>query len=427
MTNLKYHLFILGCQMNHSDGERIAAVLNSIGYTQTDDENEADLIIVVACSVRQSAIDRIYGKIKNWHKLKETKPLITAVTGCLLPKDKQLMEQKFDLAFDISELSELPAMLKANKNEFKNIKNYFNIHPVPKSSFQVYIPIMTGCNNFCTYCAVPYTRGREKSRSSQDILKEVQSYIDKGYKEITLLGQNVNSYGNDLKNEIKFPELLKKVNDLQGNFWLRFLTSHPKDMSDELIEVMREGEKICEYLHLPVQAGDDKVLKRMNRKYTIKHYKGLIKKVRKAIPGITITTDTIVGFPSETRWQFNKTKRLYKQMAYDMAYIGKYSPRSGTVSATWEDNITLEEKKRRERILTKIMEKSALKHNKKLLNKTETILVEEYDGKYIIGKTRSGRPAKALSKKDLTGEFVDIIISSVHAYSLSGKIKGAND
>lgn len=412
--------------MNHSDGERISAVLNSIGYTQTDDENEANLIIVVACSVRQSAIDRIYGKIKNWHKLKKTKPLITAITGCLLPQDKQLMEKKFDLAFDISELSNLPTMLKANKNEFKNIKNYFNIHPIAKSSWQVYIPIMTGCNNFCTYCAVPYTRGREKSRNSQDILKEVQLYINKGYKEITLLGQNVNSYGNDLDNEIKFPELLKRVNNLPGNFWLRFLTSHPKDMSDELIEVMKTGDKICEYLHLPVQAGDNNVLKRMNRKYTIKHYKQLIKKVRLAIPNITISTDTIVGFPGETKWQFNKTKRLYKQMAYDMAYIGKYSPRSGTVSATWEDNITLEEKKRREKILTKVMEKSALKHNKKLLNNIETILVEKYDGKYIIGKTRSGIPAKASSEKDLTGKFVDILIDNVHAYSLSGKIKEAS-
>lgn len=426
MSKPKYYLFILGCQMNYSDSERIATVLNALNYEQTDQENQADLIIVVACSVRQSAIDRIYGKIKNWQKIKEKKPLITAVTGCLLPKDKLLMESKFDLAFDISELAALPKLLKVKQNDFKNIKNYFDIHPIPKSTYQVYIPIMTGCNNFCTYCAVPYTRGREKSRASKDILKEVQEYITKGYKEIILLGQNVNSYGNDLKNEIKFPELLKQVNDLPGNFWLRFMTSHPKDMSDELIKVMKEGDKLCPYLHLPVQSGSDKILQKMNRKYTVKHYVNLIKKVRKAIPNISISTDTIVGFPGETRWEFNKTKRLYKKLAYDMAYIGKYSPRQGTVSAKWEDDVSQEEKKRRERVLTAIMEKSALKHNIQILNNIEQVLIEQYDGKYIIGKTKSSKPIKALSNKDLTGHFVDIQITRANAFSLSGIIKEAS-
>lgn len=413
--------------MNYSDGERIASVLNDLGYTQTNDDTKADLIIVIACSVKQSAIDRVYGRIKNWNKIKETRPLIIAITGCLLPNDKPMMEEKFDLAFDISELSQLPSLLKAKKDDFKNIKNYFDIHPIPKSSFQVYIPIMTGCNNFCTYCAVPYTRGREKSRASKDILAEIKTYIDKGYKEITLLGQNVNSYGNDLDGEIKFPELLKQVNDIPGNFWLRFMTSHPKDMSDELIDIMKTGDKICDYLHLPVQAGDDKVLQKMNRKYTIKHYKSLIKKVRKAIPNISISTDTIVGFPTETKWQFYKTKRLYKQMQYDMAYISKYSPRIGTVSAKLEDNINLDEKKRREKSLTKIVKKSGLKHNKVLLNTIQTILVEEYDGKYIIGKTRSAKAIKALSRNDLTGHFIDIIITDIQPFSLSGKIKEASD
>ena len=331
--------------MNYSDGERISTVLKSLNYEQTDQEDQADLIVVVACSVRQSAIDRIYGKIKNWQKIKETKLLITAITGCLLPNDKVMMESKFDLAFDISELVTLPQLLKVKQDDFKNIKNYFDIHPIPKSTWQVYIPIMTGCNNFCTYCAVPYTRGREKSRASKDILNEVQEYIKLGYKEITLLGQNVNSYGNDLNGEIKFPELLKQVNDLPGNFWLRFMTSHPKDMSDELIKVMKDGDKLCPYLHLPVQSGSDNILQKMNRKYTIKHYINLIKKVRKAIPNISISTDTIVGFPGETKWEFNKTKRLYKKLAYDMAYIGKYSPRQGTVSAKWGDNVSQEEKK----------------------------------------------------------------------------------
>ena len=423
MKQLKYHIFILGCQMNYSDSERIANVLNKIGYEKTDNENQADLIIAVACSVKQSAIDRVYGKIHNWNKIKKTRPLVTAVTGCLLPEDKLKMQEKFDLAFDISELGELPNLLKSGKNDFKNIKNYFDIHPIPQSKFQIYIPIMTGCNNFCSYCAVPHTRGREKSRASKDVLAEAKKYIDLGYKEITLLGQNVNSYGNDLKNEIKFPELLKKINDLPGNFWLRFMTSHPKDMSNELIQVMANSKKVCEYLHLPVQAGDNKVLKRMNRKYTVKHYKNLIKKVQQAIPNISITTDTIVGFPDESKWQFYKTKRLYKQMQYDMAYISKYSPRSGTISATWEDNISLKEKKRREQILTKIVAKSALKHNKLLIGTTQTMLVEKYDGKYIIGKTRSNKPLRALSQKNLTGQFINIIITEINAFSLSGKLK----
>jgi tRNA-2-methylthio-N6-dimethylallyladenosine synthase len=422
-TNLKYFLFILGCQMNYSDGERIASVLNTIGYEQTNDESQANLIIIVACSVKQSAIDRIHGKIKNWNKIKKSKNLTTAITGCLLPEDKLKLENQFDIAFDISHLSDLPNLLKSDKNYFDGVKDYLNIDQVAESQFQIYIPIMTGCNNFCTYCAVPYTRGREKSRPSKDIIKEVEKYIEQGYKEITLLGQNVNSYGNDLENEIKFPELLKKVNDLAGNFWLRFMTPHPKDMSDNLIDVMKNGEKICKYLHLPVQAGDNKVLQRMNRKYTVQHFKKLIRKIRKAMPNIAISTDTIIGFPGETKSQFNRTKKLYRQMKFDMAYISKYSPRTGTVSDKWENNVTLLEKKRREKILTEIIKKTALRKNIKLIGKTEVVLIENFDGKFIKGKTRSGKPTKALSNENLTGKFVNITIQEVQPFSLSGKIK----
>lgn len=422
-TNLKYYLFVLGCQMNKSDGERIATVLKGLGYEKTSAEQAADLIIVVACSVRQSATDRIYGKIKIWKKLKESKPLITVITGCLLPEDKVKMKKKFDLAFDITELADLPRLLKAKQNNWQDIQDYFDIHPIPQSDFQIYIPIMTGCDNFCTYCAVPYTRGREKSRASQNIINEARKYIEQGYKEITLLGQNVNSYGNDLKNELNFPQLLRAINNLPGDFWLRFITSHPKDMSDDLIRVMAAGEKICEHLHLPVQSGDNKILQRMNRKYTVERYKNLIKKVRQAIPDIMLSTDTIVGFPGETKRQFNKTKKLYKQMEFAMAYIGKYSPRSGTVAAKWEDSISLDEKKQREKTLTKIMEKSALKHNQRLIGKTIAILVEKFTNNAITGKTRSFKPIKASSNKDLTGQFVDIIIDKATSYSLSGKIK----
>ncbi len=420
VTSPKYYLFILGCQMNYSDAERLATVLESNGYQETKNETAADLIAVVACSVRQSAIDRIHGKVKIWEKLKRQRKLTTILTGCVLPADKKLLAEKFDLVFDITELPQLPQLL-AQQNPPLEIPNYFSIPPRPQSKFKIAIPIMTGCNNFCAYCAVPYTRGREKSRPSQEIITAVETYIHQGYKEITLLGQNVNSYGHDRPGEISFSQLLKKINSLPGEWWLRFLTSHPKDMSEDLIAVMAERRHLCEHLHLPVQAGNNKVLKRMNRQYTVRQYKKLITKIRRAVPEIAISTDTIVGFPGENKRQFNQTKRLYKKIGYDLAYIAKYSPRPGTLAAGWKDNIPLSEKKRREKILTAQLEKSAGRRNHQLIGKTLTVLVDESVAGYLNGKTRSLKSVQIPSDYDLTGQFIKVKILAATPYNLQGK------
>ena len=385
---LKYYLWILGCQMNSADGERIAAVLENLGYQKTNDENEADLIMVVACSVRQSAIDRIYGKTNKWNRLKLTRPLITVLSGCLLEHDKQNMSKIFDLFFDINDLAELPRLLNNHVlNRDGTNLDYFNIQPRYQNSFQAYVPISTGCNNFCSYCVVPFTRGREKSRASCEIIEECQQLINNGYKEITLLGQNVNSYGQDLAGDLTFPKLLQKINDLNGNFWLRFITSHPKDMTDELINVIAKNDKIANYIHLPFQAGDNEILKKMNRKYTQKHYLSLIEKIKSKIPDVSLSTDVIVGFPGETKRQFQNTVKLFKEVGFDMAYISQFSSRPGTAASKMENNVSNKEKQRRWEVLNRIIVKKIKERRR---NKAKKLIV-------VLGPTASGKSDLAVN------------------------------
>ncbi|OGZ36760.1 MAG: hypothetical protein A3J64_03485 [Candidatus Portnoybacteria bacterium RIFCSPHIGHO2_12_FULL_38_9] len=345
---MKYYIITYGCQMNKSDSERIAAKLEKQGHQPTQKLAEADLIVLNACSVRQSAIDRLYAKInqlKNTkYKIQDTKYKII-LTGCLLKKDK--------------------IKLKNRVNELWPFCD-FSIKPKYQSSSLAYVPIMTGCNNFCSYCAVPYTRGREHSRPAKKIIKEVKDLVKKGYQEIILLGQNVNSYSDfgaapmELLHwscsKINFPDLLKLLNNIPGNFHLKFLTSHPKDMSDELIKTIAQSKKIAKEIHLPIQSGDNQILKKMNRGYTTAHYRNLIKKIRRKIPGVKISTDIIVGFPTETEKQFQNTVKLFKWAKFNQAYIARYSPRPGTAAAKLKDNVPPEEKKIRWRVLKNILE-----------------------------------------------------------------------
>ena len=346
---MNYHLITFGCQMNKSDSERIASVLENMGYQPVNKSAQADLIIVNMCSVRQSAVD---GLGRKFTELKKQNPnLKTALTGCVLLPDKTKLKKQFDLIFDIKNLTKLSNMLcypliipRSNALE------YFSVFPDSDSLVTAYVPIMTGCNNFCAYCVVPYVRGEENSRPAQEIIEEVKKLIKKEYKEIILLGQNVNSYKDKNTN---FPQLLKLINDLPGGFWLRFITSHPKDLSDELIETMAKSEKITEYLHLPVQAGDNQILKKMNRGYSVDQYKNLIEKIRKRIKNISISTDIIVGFPGETKKQFKQTAKLMKWVKFDMVYTAQYSPRPMTAASKLKDDVIKKEKRRREHILTK--------------------------------------------------------------------------
>lgn len=438
---MKYYIITYGCQMNKSDSERLAAVLDDLGYTPTNSEQAADLIATVACSVRQSAIDRIYGRVKIWNKIRKAKKLITILTGCVLKSDQKKLQKAFDFILDIKELNKLPTLLK-NKKQLS--QKYLSIVPKYKSPFQAYVPISIGCNNYCTYCVVPYARGPEKYRPAEEIVDEVKCLIKNGYKEITLLGQNVNSYRSRINTngslistnirkiggkisvssrEVSFPKLLQTINDLPGNFWLRFITSHPKDLSDELIMVMAHGKKICKYLHLPVQAGDNCILKAMNRHYTVAHYKNLIKKIRQAIPGIAISTDIIVGFPGETKKQFNNTAKLMKEINFDMAYIAEYSPRPGTAAAKLKDDVPQKEKEHRRILLTKILKKSALKNNQKYLNKIVEVLVEDKNRDFLYGKTRTFKTVKIKKSPSIKlGDITKIKIINVQSFGLEGVI-----
>ncbi len=356
MEKKRYHIFTLGCQMNESDSERIEALLKKAGY-QPVDELEADLIVVNACSVRQKPIDRIWGKLRRWQKENGKARLI--LTGCLTEEDRKKFEQEFDLVFAIDDLNQLADLLDLEVS----YQDYFEIRPECKYEDKTFVPIMTGCDNFCSYCVVPYTRGRERSRPKSNIIREIKSLLEAGYTKIVLLGQNVNSYQLDIKNkdEIKpdFVLLLEDINSLKGSFEIEFLTSHPKDMSDQLIELIGESRKISSWVHLPIQSGDNRILKSMNRGYTREDYLGLVAKLRSKIKDLVLTTDIIVGYPGESRDQFRNTYNLAKEIGFDGGFISKYSPRPGTKAAEMNDDVSQTEKKRRWLKLDRLVNKKS--------------------------------------------------------------------
>jgi tRNA-2-methylthio-N6-dimethylallyladenosine synthase len=351
---MKYFIKTFGCQMNESDSERIASFLEKKNYRSTGKIEDADLIVVNACSVRQTAIDRIFGLKKKFKNLKAKKIL----TGCMIKPDIPKFKEFFD------EVKNIDAFLG---------KKYLSVKPKCQAQPLAYLPIMTGCNNFCSYCVVPYARGRETSRPMTEIIKEFKGFIAEGHQEIMLLGQNVNSY------RYGFATLLKKLNSLPGNFRIKFMTNHPKDMSDDLINSIAGCEKVEKEIHLPVQSGDNEILKKMNRKYTVQEYKKLVAKIRRIIPGIKITTDVIIGFPGETEKQFQNTVKLFREIGFDLAYVNKYSRREGTAAAKFKDDVPWQEKKRRWEIIDKIS-------NKKTLPK---IIV-------VLGPTASGKSTLAV-------------------------------
>lgn len=405
--------------MNISDSERISAVLDTLKYKNTPNLKEADLVVVTMCSVRQSAVDRVHGLVQKFKEIKKhNKKFKTILTGCVLAKDKNIFIKGFDYILDIKDIKKLPDLL-ARQQTFSMPSDYLNITPKYSSKFSANIPIMTGCNNFCAYCVVPYTRDREVSRPVKKIILEVKKLVKKGYKEIWLLGQNVNSYRD--KN-INFPKLLKMVNDIPGDFWIRFTSSHPKDFNNEVIDALALGGKITPYLNLPIQAGDDKVLKSMNRHYMVKDYKNKIKKLREKIPNIALSTDIIVGFPEETKKQFSNTVKLMREIKYDMAYINKYSPRKGTAAAKLKDNVSWSEKKRREKVLTEILKQTALEKNKKLVGKETMVLIDGNRGDNWFGKNERYKTIKIKSNKNLLGRIVKIKITEASPFVLKGKI-----
>lgn len=385
----KYHLTTYGCQMNEAESRKISALLEKKGYSFSPNISKSDLVIVNMCSVRQSAVDRVFGLAEKLKKL-SPKPLCF-LTGCVLKKDKKRLSQVFEYVAEPAEL-------------FKSKDAQMKKSPVS------YIPIAYGCDNFCSYCVVPHTRGREKSRPEKEILKEVKEAVSSGAKEIWLLGQNVNSF------KPSFPKLLKKVNEIEGSFWVKFTSSHPKDLSESLIKAMKECSKTAKYLNLPLQSGDNAILKKMNRPYTAKKYKDLVKRIRKEMPEISLSTDVIVGFPGETEKQFNNTAKMFKDIKFDMAYINQYSPRHGTSAFKLKDDIKKSEKLRRFRILTDILKKTALENNNKYAGKTIKVLVLEKG----FGKTEGNKTIK-IRKGYPLNSFVQVKITKALAWGLEGK------
>ena len=395
--------------MNISDSERFAKALESLGFTKSDEKN-ADLLVLNICSVKQSAVDKALAHKKNNKK--------TIITGCYLEKDKRKF--KADYFMRIDKLKDLDKVLKSigfSINQNMSISHYLDIEPLYGSKISALVPIMTGCNNFCSYCVVPYTRNREISRPMPDILNEIKKLVNNGTKEIWLLGQNVNSY------KPSFASLLKKVNEINGNFWIRFTSCHPKDLSIDVIEAFAKSKKITPYFNLPIQSGDDTILKMMNRPYTVNQYKKLIKQTRQAFKKyrsepVFLSTDIIVGFPGETKKQFNNTKRALKKIKFSMAYISRYSPRPHTKAYSLKDDISNQEKKHREKQLDKIIRKTALKFNKQFLNKQVECLITHKKRDWYIGKTRHYQTIMIKSNKNLINQFVKVRVYKVEPFRL---------
>ncbi len=490
---MNYCLLPLGCQMNQSDAERIRAVLEELGYRRTEREEDADLLGIVACSVRQKAIDKVYSKIHKWNNWKNSRNLLTFVSGCILPADREKFLDRFDLLFTINELPQLPEMIRqygvvtplgttgatvppvvrelretsrgareGKESEalftpapgalpLMNLpglaespdgregvsrgvddirKGFWRIQPTYTSSFEAYVPIQNGCDKFCTFCAVPYTRGRGVSRPSEVILAEVNQLVDHGYRSITLLGQNVNSYGLDRRSsEMRFAELLREVGEIgrrrAKEFWVYFTSPHPRDMTDEVLETIAEYPVLANQIHLPIQSGDDKVLIRMNRNYRLAGYRNVVQSVRRILPRATLFTDIIVGFTGETEEQFENTRKAMEEFRYNMAYVAIYSPRPGAASSRWADDVAQEEKKRRLHILSQVLQESSLAYNRQLIGTTHRVLVQGRDRKgYLSGQTEGKLPVRVTGAEggdQLVGSFIDVVITDCAPLSLEGE------
>lgn len=442
--------------MNRSDTERVRNVLHGMGFTETDKEEEANILGVIACSVRQKGIDKVYSRILKWNEMKQNHNCITFVSGCILPADRERFVKLFDLVFTMNELPDLPDMIKQygvfiptkdafdqepvfplsgitinrNVNPSANMDRFWIINPDPLSDFEAFIPIQNGCNKFCTYCAVPYTRGREVSRKSEDIINELKELVDKDYKSITLLGQNVNSYGLDKKGEeINFAELLRRIGeygDTSGKeFWVYFTSPHPRDMSDKVIEVISQYKCLGKQIHIPIQSGDDNMLQRMNRKHTIEDYRHIIYTIRRLLPEATIFTDIIVGFTGETEEEFENSRKAMEEFKYNMAYIAQYSVRPGAVASSWADDVPKAKKRERYHILTDELMKHSLVYNQGLIGKVQKVLVSGYDRKngYLTGHTEGKIVIRFKAKdKNLIGQIVNVKITSATALSIEGEL-----
>ena len=439
----KVYIDTMGCQMNKSDTERMLGMLISFDYEETKTPEDADLLMVNTCSIRQLSEDKAFSAVGTWGKWKKEfgKDIKIGFCGCVAQQKAQEIFKRapyVDFVLGTHKIYALPEIIErinrgervcecteTNQTEDNRAQNY-EIDRV--RGVNAWIPITEGCNNFCTYCIVPYTRGRERSRQPEIIIKEAKDALNSGYKEITLLGQNVDSYGKDFSDKnYRLAQLLRDLNALEGNFRIRFVTSYPTDITDELIETAVELDKVCEYFHIPMQSGNSTVLKAMNRRYTREEYAKIVQKIRDMVPDVTITSDFIAGFPGETEEQFEDTLTAIDEFELDYCNVAAYSPREKTVAARWVDKFIPEDvKDERFQRLNKKIQENCLKSNKKYVGREMEVLVEnfyEHKGKMInTGKTRNFKTVHIPSDNDLTGQFVNVKITGAKTWYLQGEL-----
>ena len=430
-----------GCQQNEADSEKLRGYLAMMGYGFTQDEFQADVIVVNTCAVREHAEMRVLGNVGALNHSKKARPgQIIAVCGCMVQQEHmaQKLKQSYpvvDLVFGPHELWRFPELLlqvmTKHKRVFATEKNDGVVaEGIPNkrdSGVKAWLSIMYGCNNFCSYCVVPYVRGRERSRRPEDVVAEAKELVAAGYKEITLLGQNVNSYGRDLGLDVDFSDLIRMINDIPGDFLIRFMTSHPKDATEKLFKTMAECEKCAHQLHLPVQAGNDRILKVMNRGYTSEKYLAQVALARSYMPDLVLTTDIIVGFPNESEEEFEDTIRLVEQVRYDAMFTFIYSKRVGTPAAAMPDPYTREDKQRHFDRLTEVANRISGEKHKEYEGKTLRVLVDGETGRdeyNLSSRTNGGRLVHLKGDKALIGRFVDVKITASNTWALYGEVLG---
>ena len=432
-----------GCQQNENDTERIRGMLRECGYDFTDTEENADFIIYNTCAVRENAEQKVFGRLGILKHMKEERPeLVTAVCGCMVQQEHITEKIKkvytnVDLIFGTHALYKMPELLYKALTENKTVTEITDsegavaedIPIMRESSDKAWVSIMYGCNNFCSYCIVPYVRGRERSRRPEDIMNEVRALVDSGCTEICLLGQNVNSYGKDLDEDIDFSDILRMVNDVEGVERIRFMTSHPKDFGDKLINTMKECDKVCRQLHLPFQAGSDKILKDMNRRYTKAQYLEKIEKVKREIPGIFLSTDVIVGFPTETNEDFEETLDVLRKAEFDSIFSFIYSRREGTPAAKLDFVLSEEEIHRNFERLLEVQNEISKRKNEAYVGRVERVLVDgvsKNDPEMLSGRCDSSKIVNFKGSRELIGKYVKVKITEAHTWSLNGEIAEIN-
>lgn len=434
----KYFIKTYGCQMNEHDTENIKAILESMAFTETTIMEEADLILLNTCAIRENAHNKVFGYIGRIKHLKQKKPnIIVGLCGCMAQEEVVVNEiidkyRWLDIVFGTHNIHHLPEILKKviDKKEqeievFSFEGNILENMPVKRdSNYKAWVNIMYGCDKFCTYCIVPYTRGKQRSRKKEHILEEVENLVKNGYLEVTLLGQNVNAYGKDLEVDYRMENLLEDVAKT-GIARVRFVTSHPWDFTDRMIEVIKKYPNIMPYIHLPLQSGSNEILKKMARRYTKEDYLELVSKLKNTIPNLSLTTDIIVGFPGETDKDFLETLDVVKKCQYDSAFTFIFSPREGTPAAKMVDNVSLEKKKERLHILNELVNQYALENNQKYLNRSVPVLIEGYsekDSSMLMGYTDTMKLVNVKGDPSNIGKIVDVKITDVKTFSMDGEI-----